>query len=313
MPARVYEFPVTLPSHGLELSSRFAPLFEKGKVPLYPYTHFVRTEKKTRLKTYRMWALENAHLRALVAPELGGRVYSLRDKRLQTPENRDGPGAELLYDNRTIKPSRIEPRSGWISAGIEFNFPVAHSHTSFDRVAARVYEADGRAYVEVGETERRTGLAWVVRLSLGADDTFLTQQTYLHNPTPRPQSWHLWSNAGVDGADETEFVYPPAKVQIHGEDRTSRWPADWSRIGEQDDMLGLFWLDQTDIYFGAFQHHLGMGLMHLADPEVLPGMKLWTFGRQGTRKWADILSDDERGYAEVQSGAFKVQEGFGTF
>lgn len=312
MSARAYEFPLTLPTYRAELASRLAPLFVMGKAPLYPYTGFVRTAREAQPKTYRMWALENRYIRALVAPELGGRVYSLRDKRLRTPEGRSGPGAELLYDNSAIKPIRIEPRSAWISAGIEFNFPVAHSHTSLEPVASRAYEADGRAYVEVGETERRLGLAWVVRLSLGPGDTCLTQETFLLNPTPRPAKWHFWTNAGIDGFDETEMVYPPAEVFVHGsKGQKNRWPAEWSRIGQREGMLGLFWIDQKEIYFGAYQHPLGVGLMHLADPALVPGMKLWTFGRKGTYEWAKLVSDNQRGYAEVQSGAFKTQEDFG--
>lgn len=314
MAARAFPYPLTLPTYRSQLASRLAPLFEGEKAPLYPYTYFVRTEKESRPHTYQMWALENAHIRALIAPELGGRVYSLRDKRLRTPEGREGPGAELLYDNRSIKPYRIEPRNSWISAGIELNFPIAHSHTSLEPVASRAYEADGRAYVEVGETERRLGLTWLVRFSLGENDTFLTQETFLHNPTPRSCQWHFWTNAGVDGFDDTEFIYPKATVHVHGS-KTERgvWPSDWKFLGDREGMLGLFWIDQTDIYFGAFQHRLGVGLMHLADPAVVQGMKMWTFGKDGTREWADLLSDDHRGYAEVQSGAFKTQEELGTF
>lgn len=314
MPARAFPFSLTLPARTSELASSLAPLFEGEKAPLYPYTYFVRTVTEPKPHAYRMLALENEHIRALIAPELGGRVYSLRDKRLRTPEGREGPGAELLYDNHSIKPYRIEPRNSWISAGIELNFPVAHSHTSLEPVASRFYEADGRAYVEVGETERRLGLTWVVRFSLGEGETYLTQETFLHNPTPRPCRWQFWTNAGVDGFDDTEFVYPPANVHVHGS-KTERgvWPMDWKMLGDREGMLGLFWLDHTDIYFGAFHHRLGVGLLHLADPAVVPGMKMWTFGKAGTLEWAKLLSDDERGYAEVQSGAFKTQEDFGTF
>ena len=313
MIARVYPFACTLPTYGVELASRLAPLFVMGKAPLYPYTNFVRTEKQAHPRTYQMWALENRYLRALVAPELGGRVYSLRDKRLPTPAGRSGPGAELLYDNSAIKPIRIEPRSAWICAGIEFNFPVAHSHTSLEPVASRAYAAGGRACVEVGETERRLGLSWVVRLSLGADDPFLTQETFLRNPSPRPARWQFWSNAGIDGFDDTEMVYAPAEIFVHEtKGGKMRWPTEWKCIGEREGMLGLFWMDQRDLYFGAFHHRLGVGLLHLADPKVVPGMKLWTFGRKGTYEWAKIVSDDARGYAEVQSGAFKTQEEFGT-
>jgi len=312
MSARVYEFPVTLPTYTSELSSRLAQLFEGGKVPLYPYTCFVETHAKSTPRTYKMLALENRHLRVLVAPELGGRVWSIRDKRLKAPLCREGIGAELLFDNRTVKPYRVEPRNSWISAGIEYNFPVAHSHTSVEPVGSRTFEANGRAYVEVGEVERRLGLSWVVRLSLGEDDAFLTQETFLSNPGSRSAPWHFWSNCAIDGFDDTEFIYPAASIVTHGTyDDLTKWPCNLSFLKNREGMLGLFWVDHTDIYFGAFHHNLGYGVMHLADPKVVPGMKLWSFGKQGTREWAKLLGDEDRGYAEIQSGAFKTQDEVG--
>ncbi len=313
----VKEQSITLPAYGSELASRLAPLFEKAKVPVYPYTQFVRPEKEPQQRTFKMYSLENRFLRVLIAPDLGGRIYSIRDKRIKAPDDDQDPGrewgAELLYANRTLKPARIEPRGSWISAGVEVNFPVAHSHTSYEAVASRSYRADGRAVVEVGETERRLGLQWVVRYSLGEDEAYLTQETFLHNPTSRPASWQIWFNAAVRANDETEFIYPNGKVLVHGtKDQLDQWPMEWSKLGACENMLGLFWLDQTDIYFGAFQHRYGYGTMHLADPKLVPGMKMWTFGSKSTPNWANLVSDGKCGYAETQSGAFKTQDDFGT-
>lgn len=325
MSLRVYEFPMTLPTHTPPVVTTLAPVFERGKVPLYPYTKCAAPTDPPVLKTYKMWAIENDFLRAIVAPEIGGHLWSLRDKRLKTPQGKSlpaasrkaqasGPGAELLFSNSAVKPYVVEPRNTYISSGIEFNFPVAHSHTSSDPVAFRAYIEAGRAVIEVGETERRLGLSWVVRLSLGETDTFLTQQTFLHNPSRRQAKWHLWSNAAVDGFDDTEIMYPPAKIIVHGSKNDyARWPMDWKALGDREGMLGLFWLDHTDIYFGAWQPQYGHGLMHLADPKVVQGVKMWTWGKEGAKRWAELLCDDGRGIAEVQSGAFKTQEEYGHF
>src|SRR5437762_3261098 len=140
MPARVYEIQLTLPTHQPILASRLAPIFDRGKAPLYPYTTFIAPSEKPQTQTYRMWAIEN---------------------------------------------------------------------------------------------ERRLGLTWVIRLSLGDGEEFLTQETFLHNPSPRAAKWHLWSNAAVDGLMDTEFVYPPGKIIVHGsKNEFDRWPLKWSRIGE---------------------------------------------------------------------------------
>ena len=57
---------------------------------LFPYTSYGDTEAEPVLRQFRMVVLENAALRIEVAPELGGRVYSLFDKRI---------GQEILFSN----------------------------------------------------------------------------------------------------------------------------------------------------------------------------------------------------------------------
>lgn len=313
MSLRVYQIPLTLLTHKPPIATTLAPVFERGnKAPLYPYTRHNAPKDPPVPVTYRMWALENDYIRAIVAPQMGGHLWSLRDKRIPTPKGDPGPGAELLYANPSVKHSTVEPRNHYISSGIEFNFPVAHSHTSSDPVASRAYLHNGRAAVEVGETERRLGTSWVIRLSLGEKDTFLTQESFLHNPSPRAAQWHLWSNAAVPGYPDTEFIYPPAKIMIHGSvNEFARWPLKWSKIAQQREQLGLFWIDQRDLYFGAYMHRRKYGLMHLADPKVVPGMKLWTWGAEGSKRWAKILTDENMPICEVQSGGFKTQEDYG--
>src|SRR5262252_3969266 len=92
---------------------------------LFPYTSYGDTEATPTPRDFRMVALENDALRIEVAPELGGRVYSLFDKRL---------GKEILFSNPIVKPVRVLPIWAFISGGIEFNFPIAHSPTSVAEV-----------------------------------------------------------------------------------------------------------------------------------------------------------------------------------
>ena len=92
---------------------------------LFPYASYGDTAATPVPRAFRMVVLENDALRVEVAPELGGRVYSLFDKRI---------GKEILFSNPVVKPVRILPIWGFISGGIEFNFPIAHSPTSIAEV-----------------------------------------------------------------------------------------------------------------------------------------------------------------------------------
>ena len=78
---------------------------------LFPYTSYSDTEAAPAVRDFRMVSLENEFLRVQVAPELGGRVYSLFDKRI---------GKEILFSNPVVKPVRILPIWAFISGGMEF-------------------------------------------------------------------------------------------------------------------------------------------------------------------------------------------------
>lgn len=115
-----------------------------------------------------MVGIENEFLRIEVAPELGGRVYSLFDKRI---------GKEILFSNPVVKTVRILPIWAFISGGIEFNFPIAHSPTSIATVGCVSGRTDDYAFIRVGEREACTGMEWVIELGLAAGSPVLVQRT----------------------------------------------------------------------------------------------------------------------------------------
>src|SRR5262245_31014791 len=173
---------------------------------LFPYSSYGDTEAKPVPRDFRMVVLENAALRIEVAPELGGRVYSLFDKRI---------GKEILFSNPAVKPVRILPIWAFISGGIEFNFPIAHSPTSISEVGSTSGKVGDYGFVRVGEREARTGMEWVVELGLSADHPVLVQRTALRNQTSKAHPWMSWIIAAVRSTPETEFIHPPHPVLLH--------------------------------------------------------------------------------------------------
>ncbi len=173
---------------------------------LFPYTSYGDTAATPVPRAFRMVVLENDALRIAVAPELGGRVYSLFDKRL---------GKEVLFSNPVVKPVRILPVWAFISGGIEFNFPIAHSPTSIAQVGCVTGRVGDYGFIRVGEREARTGMEWVVELGLMADQPRLIQRTALRNQTGGPHPWMMWTIGAVRSPDETEFVHPPHRVLVH--------------------------------------------------------------------------------------------------
>lgn len=262
---------------------------------LFPYTSYGDTEAASVPRTFRIVALENEHLRVEVAPELGGRVYSLFDKRLSR---------EILFSNPVVKPVRILPIWAFISGGIEFNFPIAHSPTSIAEVGCATGQVGDYGFIRVGEREARTGMEWVVELGLVAGSPVLVQRTAFRNRTGADHPWMSWTICAARSTEGTEFVHPPHRVLVH-DDRVveADWPGDglnWDRHAQQ--MTALFWKPGSAPAFGTFHHDLGFGLMHLADPALLPGKKVWTYGHGKHRCWAQATTDGGLTYCEIESG-----------
>jgi len=262
---------------------------------LFPYTSYGDTESEPVSRAFRMVVLENAAMRIEVAPELGGRVYSLFDKRI---------GQEILFSNPVVKPVRILPIWAFISGGIEFNFPIAHSPTSIAEVGCATGRDGDYGFIRVGEREARTGMEWVVELGLAGDAPVLVQRTTLRNQTSTAHPWMCWTICAVRSTAETEFIHPPHRVLLH-DDRVAEvdWPGNglnWDRSYQQ--MTALFWEPGGAPHFGAFHHDLGFGIMHAADSAQLPGKKVWTYGHGPHRAWGQATTDGGLSYCEIESG-----------
>jgi hypothetical protein len=262
---------------------------------LFPYASYGDTEATPMPRAFRMVALENNPLRIEVSPELGGRVYSLFDKRL---------GKEILFSNPVVKPVRTLPIWAFISGGIEFNFPIAHSPTSVTEVGCATGRIGDYGFIRVGEREARTGMEWVVELGLVGDHPVLVQRTALRNQTTAAHPWMMWSICAVQSTNETEFIHPPHRVLLHDHRvEEFEWPGDglnWDRRYRQ--MTALFFKPGSGPQFGAFHHDLGHGLMHLADPAQLPGKKIWTYGHGAHRAWGRETTEGGISYCEIESG-----------
>lgn len=262
---------------------------------LFPYTSYGDTAAAPEPQPFRMIVLENDFLRVEVAPELGGRVYSLFDKRI---------GKEILFSNPVVKPVRILPIWAFISGGIEFNFPIAHSPTSIAEVGCQSGQRDSYGFVRVGEREARTGMEWVVELGLLEGAPLLIQRTAFRNCTAVGVPWMSWTITAVRSTPGTEFVHPPHRVLVH-DDRVCEapWPGDglnWDRQHQQ--MTALFWKPGSAAAFGVFHHDLGFGLLHVADPARVPGKKVWTYGHGRHRDWGEATTEGGQSYCEIEGG-----------
>ena len=103
--ARVFEKELMIPTYDVGKEEKNPMFFEKrvyqgssGRVYPNPVIEKIEDVKKDRV--YRAVILENDYVEVTVLPELGGRIYSARDK---------SNGYDFVYRNHVIKPALVGP------------------------------------------------------------------------------------------------------------------------------------------------------------------------------------------------------------
>lgn len=302
---RAWEGTITIPTYllGPEDTNPAFPLLHTS--PVYPYTMLDDLTSRRAPKTYRAIYLENKYLKLTILPQLGGHLYSIYDK----VDRR-----EVLYCNHVVKYGLIGPRGAWISGGIEFSFPFAHTDVSVSPVeSSLVHNPDGSATASVGAVDWVSNMHWEVALTLRPDTARVEQQVTLFNPTPLPHLYLFWANAAVKASDDMQYVYPMRETISDDPFAIVRsWPVwegtDQSWYKNDPHALAIFARESQRNFFGIYYHQANYGVVHVANFRQDPGKKVWTWGTAPSGMiWAHILSDTDGPYCEIQSGRFPTQ------
>jgi len=262
---------------------------------VYPYQSYAETSNRPVPRSYHFITLENDHLKATICPDLGGKITSMIHK---------PSGKEVLYVPDVIRYTRILPRFYFVAGGIEVSFPISHSPTQNDHVLYKIDNTPSRSYVTCGERELRFGMQWSVEYSLAPNDQFLTQRVIFHNPGKEAYPWMSWSNAALPAAPDTRFDFPSGTVLSHASKvDTIDWKTEGPRT-ETDirEMTGYFWKTKDANAFGVFTPSYGSGLYHIADENIAPGIKLWSYGRGEDSAWSVLSTAKHQTYIEMQGG-----------
>jgi hypothetical protein len=306
---RLTEATVTLPTYEEDLpdvNPRF-DLFARRPFLIYPYTARTNLTDRRAERTWRTLVLENEHLRVVVLPDLGGRIYSAVDK---------ANGAEMFYANPSIKLADVAYRGAWVALGVEFNFPVSHNWMTVSPVDfATVRHPDGSASVWVGNIDRPYGMQWRVELRLRPGRSLLEQTTTLENRSDVRHRFYWWTTASVRADGDSRILYPMELTASHHFADVDTWPVDSTGRDlslPRNHLAGFvsrFAHGSREPFMGVYRPSTGSGVVHVADPHEMPGKKIWSWGWDDEGKdWRRALSDDESAYLEVQAGLFRNQE-----
>jgi|GEM_PF-1840606 len=306
---KVWESTIIIPTYEMFDDDPFPRFTEwKWNTPIYPYPMKNAASWIKRPKTYKAVYLENEYIKVVVLPELGGHLYQFYDK----VNNRD-----IIYTNHVIKPGYFGIRGGWISGGFEFNFPKAHSTTTISPIDyATQRNFDGSASIIIGDLERMYRMRWQVRLTLFPGKAYLRQDTRLINRTPLPHRYHWWTIVAVRPNENTQVIFPAARIINHPQEYILTWPIwrgrDISRYKTLRHRFGGDWsiLKPWDGFFAYYDHGIDAGLCHVGDKYSIGGTKYFSYSNTQSGRFhsAYIMSDEDGPYDEIDSSPFLTQK-----
>ncbi|MAY51167.1 MAG: DUF5107 domain-containing protein [Microbacterium sp.] len=289
-----------------------------GRVYPLPMIDAVSAEKKPR--RWNAIHLENAYVRLMLLPEIGGRIHIGFDK---------VAGYDFFYRNNVIKPALVGLAGPWISGGVEFNWPQHHRPATFLPVDARIEREDDGAVVvwhsDIDPLQRMRGTHGI-RVRPGS--SLIEADVHLHNRTDGTQTFLWWANVAAASHERYQSFFPDdvAYVADHARRAISAFPradrpyygvdypalaaqrADADRIDVYSNIpvpTSYMITDTDDAFFGGYDHAADAGFVHWADPAISPGKKQWTWGDgEIGRAWDAQLTDTDGPYVELMAGVF---------
>lgn len=281
----------------------------KGMVStLLPYRITDGYDRGRAEKIYKAAILENECLRAVFLPELGGRLWSLFDKK------RD---RELLYRNDVFQPANLALTNAWFSGGVEWNVGIKGHNplTTSPLFACECKNADGDGVLKMYGYERIRGVSYCLLASLSGEE--LVVKVRIENKSDEDKYMYWWSNIAVPEKSGTRVIVPASEAfycaytdggyfldksslpEIEGKEIT--YPETSSRSRDF-----FFNIQGKEKWICAVDGQ-GEGLMQRSDP-ILKGRKLFVWGNHtGGRHWNEWLSDKAGPYVEIQAGLLKTQ------
>jgi len=291
----------------------FGRAYQGAKGPVYPYPMLDTLTDIRRDQAYTALFLENSYVQYCVLPEVGGRIFYAVDK---------SNGYDFIFRQHVIKPALIGMLGAWISGGAEWNIPHHHRASTFRPVDAVITDnPDGSKTVWAGELELRHRMRWEVGMTLFPNKSVLQVTFRISNRTPLAHSILCWANVAAHATPDYQVIFPPGTevATFHAKNQFSRWPVsgevyngvdyrpatDVSWWKNNPSPTSFFAWDSKEDFLAGYDHGRDSGVVFVADHNLVPGKKFWTWGTgsEGSA-WEKILTDSDGPYLELMFGAF---------
>ena len=276
---------------------------------LLPYSIQDGYDRAENLRDFDAAVLENDSMRAVFLPSLGGRLWSLYDKK------RD---LELLYKNDIFRPANLALRNAWYAGGVEWNVGIKGHNplTCSPLFAGRAENEKGEPILRMYEFERIRGVVYTVEAAL--QDDALIVNISIENTDENDVYMYWWSNIAVPETEKTRVIVPTEKSFFctYTEGRYFLDKGELRDISDGDATYAVNAPFSRDFFYDipeesdkwiASLHADGRGLLHFSDP-ILKGRKLFVWGmHNGGRNWNEWLTKRSGPYIEIQAGLMKTQ------
>jgi len=315
---KAWEEKVIIPTYEVGTPEKYPVFLEKrvyqaSSGAVYPHPVIEKISDTKVDKEWNAIFIENDYIKLMILPALGGRIQRAYDK----IRKRD-----FVYYNHVIKPALVGLTGPWISGGIEFNWPQHHRPSTYDPIDFYIEEnEDGSKTVWVSELERMFRTKGMAGFTLHPDKAYIEIKAHLYNRTPHPQTFLWWANPAVAVNDHYQSVFPPDVNAVfdHGKRDVSEFPiakgeyykvdyspgTDISRYKNIPVPTSYMAITSKYDFVGGYENDSKGGLLHVADHNVSPGKKQWTWGNgEFGKAWDRNLTDKDGPYIELMCGVY---------
>jgi len=270
--------------------------------------------------------MENEYIKAVFLPWLGGKLYSLTDKKLGRP---------ILFTNPVFQPANLAIRDAWTSGGVEWNVSqLGHTFSTCSPMFFAKVEKEGEApFLRMYDYERQKNLFWSIDFHLPDGAKALVAHVRIVNDDDFVKPMYWWTNTAVieteearvfsetdevfyqdwikDDSDPDRIKYVangfghakmPYYTDVNGVEHAD-FDASYSmRIPRSSEYL-FQTSEKTTCPWEAISYKDGyMFFEKSTQPLRYRKMFCWGKGRGG-RFWCDFLSEPGQGdYIELQAG-----------
>lgn len=312
----------TIPTY-TEPSAEELPMFAENRVHQrtsgnpYPNKVVLKVNRKEKVdKKYTLITLENEYLEIQILPELGGKIFSAKDKT---------NGYDFFYRQHVIKPALIGALGSWTSGGLEFNWPYHHRASAFMPVDYEIEKLpNGGAIVWMSEHDPVDRMKGMVGIVLNPGECIFETRVKLSNTTPFRRSFLWWENAAVPSNRDYEIFFPHdvSYVYFHYKRSVTTYPVasnatgifngikfdgdvDISKHKNTIQPTSFFSAASNYDFFGGYDAGQKRGVVHIGDHHISPGKKMFTWAyNQLSQSWETALTDTDGAYCELMAGSY---------